>query len=330
MEIALNNNIDREKWKEFLNQNSFASPFQTPEFYDFFKSISNQDAEVIAVYDTDHNIKALTVVVIQKENSLTSFFSKRGIIYGGPLLLDEKSAKILFDFVKQYIKKKVIYLEIRNFFDYNQYDKIYRDYNFEYKPYLNVILKTTSTIEELTTQMNKTRARQIRQTVKKGAYVQITRDIKEINELYTILSELYKHKVKLPLPKLEFFLKLSKSQICKVFVTKLNNEVVGGVFTLFQKNNGIYTYYYCGKEGLYKNVYATHLALHEVIKFAVDNDLSHVDFMGAGLKGEAYGVRTYKERFGGKTVEHGRYLLVTKPILFKIGKLGLSILQKFK
>lgn len=331
MNLLLNDKIDKTSWKEFVSSNAFSSPFQTPSFYKFINSLNSEKAEVLAIADEHNNIKSLALVVIHKEKGVKKYFSKRGIIYGGPLFTDNESAQYLLEQLRISFKKKIIYLEIRNFFDYSQYSSFFKNTNFTFESYLNVILKTSnSSMDEVSVSMNKTRARQIRQTIRKGAIAKNTNDQNEIKELYDILEDLYRNKVKLPLPDFSFFKNLSKSPVGKVFVSTIEGEVIGGAFTLFLENRGIYTYYYCGKEGKYKNVYPTHLALNEVIKYAIEHDLTHVDFMGAGIKGKDYGVRTYKQRFGGETVEYGRYLLITKPLLYRIGKFGLSILQRIK
>lgn len=331
MRIALNREVNKNKWEKLIVENPFSSPFQTPSFYQYINSLDNYSAEVIAVYDDQENIKALAVVTIQSERGIKHYFSKRGIIYGGPLFTDHDTAERLLQQLRLSLQRKAIYLEVRNFFDYSDYHLYFLNTKFKLQPYLNVTLSTAeASMDEISAKMNKTRARQIRQTIKKGATAKITNNTEEIKALYDILEDLYKNKVKLPLPEFSFFKKLSESPVGKVFVSTLNGEVIGGAFTLFLDNRGIYTYYYCGKEGVYKNVYPTHLALNEVIKFAVEHNLTHVDFMGAGIKGKDYGVRTYKQRFGGETVEYGRYLLITKPLLYRIGKFGLSILQRIK
>jgi len=40
-----------------------------------------------------------------------------------------------------------------------------------------------------------------------------------------------------------------------------------------------------------------------------------------------YGVRDFKSEFGGTMVEHGRFLCVCKPWLYKIGAMGVKILK---
>ena len=63
---------------------------------------------------------------------------------------------------------------------------------------------------------------------------------------------------------------------------------------------------------------------------AAEHNMPRFDMMGAGKPDEAYGVRDFKARFGGKEVEHGRFLCVTKPLLYKIGVLGVKLLKKLK
>jgi serine/alanine adding enzyme len=330
MKYLENEELEILKWDELIQKSNYSSPFQTPDFYNFLNNNENTKGIVYAI-EVNGKYQGVFVVALHFDKGLKGLISSRAIIYGGPLFTEKNYANLLLQHVVKNIKRKVTYIEVRNFFDYTEFNNIYLKNNFKLKPYLNVILKTTNSLmDEISVKMNKTRARQIRQTIKNGAISKSTNDKIEVKALYDILEDLYRNKVKLPLPDFSFFKSLSYSPVGKVFISMLDGEVIGGAFTLFQENRGIYTYYYCGKEGKYKNVYPTHLALNEVIKYAVDQNLTHVDFMGAGIKGEDYGVRTYKQRFGGETVEYGRYLLISKPLLYRIGKLGLTFLQRLK
>ena len=51
--------------------------------------------------------------------------------------------------------------------------------------------------------------------------------------------------------------------------------------------------------------------------------------MGAGQPNVPYGVRNFKAEFGGTLVEHGRFLCVVNPLLFKIGTLGVKIQKQW-
>ena len=50
--------------------------------------------------------------------------------------------------------------------------------------------------------------------------------------------------------------------------------------------------------------------------------------MGAGLKNEEYGVRSYKKEFGGELNEYGRYRLILHPAIFKVGIMGLTLMRR--
>ena len=51
--------------------------------------------------------------------------------------------------------------------------------------------------------------------------------------------------------------------------------------------------------------------------------------MGAGKPDKAYGVRNYKLAFGGDLAEHGRFINILNPILYKLGKIGIKLLSKY-
>ena len=80
----------------------------------------------------------------------------------------------------------------------------------------------------------------------------------------------------------------------------------------------------------FKDQYPSIMATLAAIEYANQNNISLFDFMGAGQPKEKYGVRDFKARFGGDLVEHGRYLKVLNPVLYAVGKLGLTIMSKFK
>ena len=52
--------------------------------------------------------------------------------------------------------------------------------------------------------------------------------------------------------------------------------------------------------------------------------------MGAGSSDEDYGVREFKSKFGGKLVNYGRFIKINNKLLYKIGKMGLKVIQSFK
>lgn len=332
MKLLVNEAIDREEWKDFIARNIFASPFQTSAFYDFYNSNAGYSAEALAV-ESNGRLCALAVVTIQKEQGIKGFFSRRGIIYGGPLFETDQPEALDFLLTRldSFLMKKVIYLETRNFFDYCNRLDIFTNRGWLYLPYCNFQMKLErKNLEEIFSDMDYNRRREIRLSLKEGALYEECRNEGEVEDLFAILSELYRERVKLPLPSLKFFQAFYKTGICKVFVVKHNNTVIGGSFCPVLQSRAIYTFYYCGIRNYHKKIFPTHLAVLAAIDYGLNNNIHLLDFMGAGKPGFEYGVRKYKKEFGGELVDHGRFLKVTQPMLYNIGKAGLSILSKIK
>ena len=332
MKLITGNQVNIEKWAEFLASNPYSSPFQTVEFYSLINSLENYSAEVFAI-EMNSVLQAVCVVTLRKEKGIKGFFSRRTIIYGGPLIVDNengpKALVLLLKGMDRTLGKKVIYVETRNQEDYSEFRNSYRSEKWIYVPHLNFrIALGGRSIEELLGAMKYNRRREIQLSIKAGAVYGQAENIEDVRKVYSILRDLYKTKVRLPLPAIDFFEKLYTSSIGKVFIVKYNSQIIGGAFCFFYPQISINTLYYCGLTKIDKSVFPTHLAILSAIEFGVNNKLQRVDLMGAGKPDEKYGVRKYKSEFGGRLEEHGRFLKVYNPLLYHIGKTGLYLLRK--
>ena len=138
MKLLKDNEISIEKWNRLLSSSPLATPFQTVAFYELFNAVPGISADVFAV-EEGFEIIALCVVTLQKESGIKGFFSRRAIVYGGPVLKDRKNKG--FDFLIKAIakdfKRKAIYIDIRRLSDYSPYITILEKNNFRYIPYQN-------------------------------------------------------------------------------------------------------------------------------------------------------------------------------------------------
>ncbi|MGD0711521.1 MAG: GNAT family N-acetyltransferase [Bacteroidales bacterium] len=326
------NKINRDKWKYLLNKSPFSSPFQTPEYFVFFNSVSGLSAEVFIVEENDE-LLTLCLVTFQKEKGIKGYFSRRAIIYGGPLVDNSEKGKLalktLFSAINKELKHRVIYAETRNFNDYSSYKDCFLKNGWNYIPYLNIQISLQGkTMDDILGAMKYNRRREIQMSIKEGTIAKEAENTEDVTALYNILSQLYKNRVKLPLPEMDFFIRLFNSAVGKVFIVKHNVRIIGGTFCLYYPNKSIYTMYYCGLRDYHPKIFPTHLAIIAAIEFGVNNNLQKVDLMGAGKPDKEYGVRKYKSEFGGELLEHGRFIKVYNPFLFKLGKMGLSIIKK--
>jgi serine/alanine adding enzyme len=332
MNIIANKEINHSKLFDIYRNSSNWSPFQTMDFFNFLNTLNDLSAEAICIEES-HEYQAFCVIALYKYMGKLSHLSRRAIIYGGIALKDDPDSnpaleKLLSTLTKA-LKGKAIYCEIRNSFDYSVYRDVFDKYGWKYEPHLNVQLNLKNkTAEEILAEMQYNRRREIKMSLKEGALVKEAISTSEVENLYSIVRVLYKQKVHLPVPALEFFINLFKSPIGKIFIVHHAEKVIGGAFCIYMPGNSIYTLYYAGLRDYHQRIFPTHLAIWGAINFGLKNHLNMVDFMGAGKPDVPYGVRDYKLKFGGELVEHGRFVYAFNPFLYKIGKFGIRLLSK--
>ena len=185
----------------------------------------------------------------------------------------------------------------------------------------------------------------------------------DIIEWYGILERLYRTKVKTPLWPVEFFLEAHRQGAAKYLLVRHEGKVIGGMMIVTservneltserineltnermneltserineltdERRGCVYEWYICGLDTEYKEQYPSVMATWAAMEYANQHGLARFDVMGAGEPGVPYGVRDFKAEFGGELVEHGRYLCVLKPMLYKLGAIGVKILKKQK
>lgn len=327
--VLVNDDVKLDNWNEFLQKNEFRNPFQSPEGLKFFRSLDSMTVDVHAVAKDAGEISALILVTVQQESGFKKHLSQRGIIYAGPMLTDEESAKVLVEHLQAYYKKKAIYLETRNFFDYSKYAEVFKGSGWEYIPWLNFHL-TTDEEAPMRKRMSSSRLRQVKKGIKNGAEFMEAKNIDDVKSFYSILQELYQEKIKKPLPKWDFFERFFESDMGKYLLVYFEGKVIGGIMCPIQEGSAIYEWYIAGKDGEFRDQYPSVLATYAAMDYGLKNNMNYFDFMGAGAVDEEYGVRDFKARFGGKELEHGRFLLILNKTMYQVGKKGLSLMSKLK
>ena len=333
--------IDREEWGTLVASSATGTWFQTPEAYEFYASMPElfKPFAIGLACDpagTQTQLRAVCVgyITIEK-NPIKQFLTRRAIIIGGPCLADDCSnEEVLLLLSTLNIKLSTgsnapIYIECRNFNDYSKWKSAFAKAGFSYVPHLNFHVDTSS-VEVVEANLGKSRKRDIRTSLRDGATIIEKPTLEQVREYYEILEHLYKTRVKTPLFPFSFFEKLWQHKDGRFILVALNNEIIGGTVCVEQEGKCVYEWFVCGRDGEWKSIFPSSLATYAGIKYAAEHTCPRFDMMGAGTPDEAYGVRDFKARFGGKEVEHGRFLCITKPLLYKIGVLGVKILKKLK
>ena len=317
------------EWRELLAESPYANAFQTEEMYNFLSSLGCLCSFLSYVRNSENKLVGVAVGYIQAEKGIKNYFSKRAIIQGG-LLLSPKATnddvKALLNDIKTQTAS-AIYVEIRNNADYSKYKSAFLEAGFDYKPHLNCLIDCSNADEALKN-MNESRRRQVRLATDGEYQVKMAETADEVNEFYSLLLNHYKTKVKKPVFPREFFEKIVTQKVGEIMLIKIGGKIVSGMLQLYFPSGVVYDYYVFGLDNEYHDKYPSVLVYWETIKRASSLGYTCFDTMGAGTPGVPYGVRDFKLRFGSRLVEHGRFLHINKPFLYRLGTFAIKLLSK--
>ena len=335
--VVVNKEINRTEWSSLVAASTTGTWFQTPEAYDFYASMPELFKPFAVGVEKDGNLRGICVGYVTVEKSVfKQFLTRRAIIIGGPALaddcIDEEVRLLLSTLNIQHptFSDAPIYIETRNFNDYSRWKGAFAAAGFDYVPHLNFHVHTNQVWGNVEANIGKHRKKYIRLSFRDGATIEENPTLEQVRAYYTILVDLYKTKVKMPLQPWEFFEKLYHCLSCKYLLVIYDGQVVGGSICMLLPGHGVYEWYACGKDGMFRNIHPSSVTKYAGMRYACDNGYAVFDMMGAGKPDEKYGVRDFKAEFGGKLVEHGRFLCICKPFLYKIGVLAVKILKQLK
>ncbi len=313
--------IDRQQWSELVRTRETGTWFQSPEAYDFFASLPELMEPFVYGVERAGKLCAVCVGYVTKEpNPIKQFFTRRAIIIGGVVTAANGAKEdivILLNYVRKELKPKSIYIETRNFNDFSPWKEAFEAAGFVYKPHLNFH------VDPATNNLSDNRKRQLK---KSDAVVSEGVSELEIREWYEVLSELYRTKVKTPLWPIDFFLEAYRQGIAKFLLVKHEGRIIGGSMVVADERT-VYEWFECGLNAECKDQYPSVMATWGGIQLAHQSGCTRYDMMGAGEPGVPYGVRDFKAEFGGQMVEHGRFLYVCKPMLYRLGVCVVKILK---
>lgn len=326
------NEIRESDWDALVNESSVATWFQTREAFSFFDDLTFFEAFVVAI-ENSGRLKGLAMGYVQKDGGkLKQFFSRRAIIFGGPLLAEDVSGEELESLLlslKRCLRKKAIYVEMRNFNDYGRWRMVFERCGFDYKAHYDVLVDTSS-LETVNGKLDRNRRRNIKKALENGLVIDNNPTTEELARFYVMLDELYRTKVKSPLYPYEFFDRLKELPSSRFFMAKTpDGELIGGLVCVVLKDRAVYAWAACGDDQNYKVFSPSVMTNYAGICYAAEQGFSRFDFMGAGKPDDGgYGVRDFKLKFGGDLVELGRYVYICNVMLYNIGKFGLKLMKR--
>ena len=280
--------IDKAGWAALVAHSQTATWFQSPEAYDFFRAQPELFTPFVFAVENGE-IRTLCMGYITREtNAVKHFFTRRAIIIGGPLLADDATSEEVV------LLMSTVRKQLKNKAIYIET----RNFN-DYSRWRAAFEQAGFAYEpHLNFHVDTNSPEIIDARLSK-------------NRKRDILTSLRDGAVVIEQPstaQLIDFYRIVK----KLYSTKVKTPLFPLSFF----------------EHLYKHIFPSSVATYAGLKYAAEHHLPRFDMMGAGTPDNAYGVRDFKARFGGKEVEHGRFKYIANPLLYKLGEWGVKILKK--
>jgi hypothetical protein len=265
--------------------------------------------------------------------------------------------RVLLEELIRQVKGKSVFIQFRNFSSQEENKPVFMNSGFRYRDRLNLVVDCSSR-ETVMKNMSESRIRQIKKglgqlgswtgrqgdwetrglgdkgTVGNFASIIEPENIGQVREFYAILYDLYKYKIKKPLPAWDFFEQFYhlsvEGKLGIIRLVKYRDRIIGGILSPVTPGKTIYEWYVCGLDHEYKEVYPSVLATWAAMDYAVENKIPNFDFMGVGIPERDYGVRDFKMRFGGRLVNYGRFARVNNKYLYFAAETGYNLLAMLK
>lgn len=357
-------------WDAFVAAHPDGTIFQSSQMFGLFGATPKMRPVVVGLLDRDTGRLAgiLVAVMIREMKGPAGYFSSRTVIYGGPLVEtvgqgegedgregeEGMMVEMLLEELIRMVKNRSVFIQFRNFRSQEQAKPVFLSLGFRFRERLNLIVDTTSR-EKVIKNMSASRVRQIRKGLgqldsravgqldsrhpgrsegTQPAEIISPENLEQVREFYEILFNLYKYKVKKPLPGWDFFKQfylLSKeNKLGIIRLVRYRDKIIGGIVSPVTPGKTIYEWYVCGLDQEYKELYPSVLATWAAIDYALDNQIPEFDFMGVGIPDREYGVRNFKMRFGGQVVNYGRFARINNKLIYIAAETGYNLLALMK
>jgi serine/alanine adding enzyme len=327
--------VGRERWADFLADHPQRTIFQSPEMHDLYREAPNFAPVVIAIEGGDGMIKGILLAVnIKDYKGIVGDLTVRTVVYGGPLIIPgdanaEAYADRILEALIEAVESRTLYIQFRNSYDMTSLHPAFLKHRFIQEDHLNLIVATSDS-EKAHSEISKSKIRQAKSSLAAGVELVPASSEEEIRQFYLILEEIYKDKAKKPLPHRAFFLSFyratQKGKLGIVLLAKYQGMVIGGMVCPITEGKALNEWYICGLDKMNSKIHPSVLLTYGAIEYAITNKIPNFDFMGIGSPGKPYGVREFKTRFGGQSVNYGRYMRISNPYLYRIASAWYSAL----
>lgn len=276
--------------------------------FDLYKNVSYYTPLMVVCFQNDKPVASLFAHILRLNKFLNAsifkrcYISQKPAFYNKDLSEEDIFCKLMNTLIKE-LKHRVFYIEFRHLGDPIFGYKAFRDNNFFSIKWIN-IKNSLQRKRNIWNQLSSTRKNQVNKAKRKGVYIEELTKESELSSIYKLIDKNIHWKFSHRFPPYTYFENFFHSFIekgkGKIFITKYQDKVLGGMIIGLHNNENAYSLYYWGKTKSHKNLYPTIYTIWYAMNYAEEQGFKFFDFMDCGYLHEKAGKPRFILQFGGK------------------------------
>lgn len=298
-----------------------ANFFHSPELFRIIEDTQDERPYMAVATDKDGRTLGHMLAIIRRRGSLMPpYFFTQGRIYGEGSYEEDVDKETVFgcllhELTRKFRRKLCLYAE---FSDISQKMFGYRYFRKEnYFPvHWQEVHNSLHSMDPWLRLSPKMRQR-IERGYQNGVETMEATTPEESKAFYKLLNGFYRMKMRRIIPKEKHFHGLMHSSNAKIFLTTYRHKVIGGCACVYSEGNA-YLWYLASRRKTYLQLHPDVMTVWQAIKYAYDNNYSHIYFLDVGLPFKRNPFRDFILSFGGKPVAKFRWFVVSVPWVNKL------------
>ncbi len=315
--------VDRKGWVDFVNNHPDGSIFQMPWMYDLHKLSRFQKPVVYFAFDGSKMVGVMMAVNYRNAVFPLSWFTRRQIVFGGPLVADNDRGTLLalLDAMVKNRTQKPVYSEIRNLRLGLSLKPVFENAGFYYESYLSVVIDMNRKSGEIWESLSPERRTNIKRLENVLYTIRDMQGLKDMADVWKIIRCSVGRKGR-PVPHKSMFRVIEELEMLKPYLKIKGFELKGqlkavAVFLKYRKKAFVWMEGHCfdhASDWMYDGF------LWGVMQELGSEGVRYINMGTGGRPGKDFFYRQYKKSYGGMIKETGRYIYVHNWFLWNLGK----------
>ena len=315
--------VDTRAWEKFVYDHPDGNIFQMPCMYEIHQNTKHQKPLTFFAFDNDELVGVLMAVHFINTFPPMSFFTRRQIVFGGPLIKENDSGILLalWDALFHQTAKAVVYTEIRNYRLGLSLKPVYEEAGFYYESYLTVTIDMNRKSGELWASLSPDRKENIEKMGQVSHVVKELEDDKEFLDAWHILNGTILSKGR-PLSHRSMMYAIRESKALMPYLRTrglfINGKMKATIWLLlFDDKASVWmegNMLDDSEQWLYDGF------LWGIIQELQSEGIRFFEMGNGGKPGQDFYIRQYKKSYGGMVRETGRYIYVHNWFLWNLGR----------